>query len=197
MTTRAQRVRTIGARLALGVWLVGMLVLGAALLAKHVVALPAPARNPRLTRALSELGAHAAASDWLAVHVLYSECRCSQRVVAHLISTKRPEQVHEVVLWVGPLPPAPELSQHFEVRAVQSAQLERYGIDAAPLFIVADAAGVLRYVGGYTTRKQGPELEDLHILAQTRNGASYATLPIFGCAVSERLQRELSIVPGL
>ncbi|HEY8945874.1 MAG TPA: hypothetical protein VIM73_16510, partial [Polyangiaceae bacterium] len=72
-----------------------------------------------------------------------------------------------------------------------------YGIDAAPLLIVSDPKGEPRYVGGYTTRKQGPVLEDLSIVEQARRGSSLASLPIFGCAVSERLQRELTIVPGL
>jgi len=192
-----QKLRTLGARFLLATWLTGMLVLGAALLAKHVVALPAPARNERLLRTIADLRAHAGASDWLAVHVLYSECRCSQRVVAHLVSTARPSQLHEVVLWVGANPPAPELAQHFEVRRITSAQLAGYGIDAAPLLIVSDPKGEPRYVGGYTTRKQGPVLEDLSIVEQARRGSSLASLPIFGCAVSERLQRELTIVPGL
>jgi hypothetical protein len=185
------------ARVAIAIWLGAMLLLGAALLAKHVVALPAPEKNTRLASSLSALRVSKATDTWLAVHVLYSECRCSQRVVAHLLSTNRPNGWEEVVLWVGNGVPDPKLNEHYRVRRVSNAELAKFGIDAAPLLVVLDPKDELRYVGGYSTRKQGPELEDLRIFAAAQRHDVLAELPVFGCAVSDRLRRELSILPGI
>jgi hypothetical protein len=185
------------ARLAVAAWFGAMLLLGAALLAKHVVALPAPEKDDRLARSVSALRVPDARGKWLAVHVLYAECRCSQRIVAHLLSTARPTGWDETVLWVGTATPEPALSQHYHVKRVTSAELSRLGIEAAPLLVVVDAQDRVRYAGGYTTRKQGPVIDDLRILDAAQHSARLESLPVFGCAVSERLKRELAIVPGL
>jgi hypothetical protein len=71
------------------------------------------------------------------------------------------------------------------------------GIEAAPLLVVLNPQGQLAYSGGYTQRKGGPEIEDTTILAKVQQAMPPTSLPIFGCAVSERLKRELSILPKL
>jgi hypothetical protein len=184
-------------RFAVTLWFGAMLAVGAALLAKHVVALPAPAKDQKLAASLSALRLPAEQGKWLAVHVLYSECRCSQRVVAHLLATTRPSGWAEVVLWVGNQPSDPALDQHYRVKRSTSAELARLGIDAAPLLVVLDPQGALRYVGGYSDRKQGPVLDDLRILGQAQRPGVLASFPVFGCAVSERLRQQLAIIPGL
>jgi hypothetical protein len=178
-------------------WFAAMLVLGAGLLAKHLIALPAPARNEQLALALSALRGPEARGNWLAVHVLYAECRCSQGVLAHLASTKRPDGWAEVVLWVGASSSDPRLDQHFHVKKVTAPELSRLGIDAAPLLVVLDPQDHIHYIGGYSQRKQGPVVDDLRIFDEAQRSATLAGLPVFGCAVSDRLKRQISIVPGL
>lgn len=190
-------VRVSIARVAVTAWFGAMLALGAALLAKHVVALPTPAKNEQLGSALGALRPSEARGKWLAVHVLYSECRCSQRLVAHLLSTARPNGWQEMILWVGNGTPDPALDQHYRVKRVSSAELSRLGIEAVPLLVVLDPENQLRYVGGYSRSKQGPALDDLRILGEAQQDKTLVGLPIFGCAVSDRLKRQLSIVPGL
>jgi hypothetical protein len=184
-------------RFAVIVWFAAMLAVGAALLAKHVIALPAPAKDQKLAAALSALRLPEEQGKWLAFHVLYSECRCSQRVVAHLLATTRPSGWAEVVLWTGNQPSDPALEQHYRVKRSTSAELARLGIDAAPLLVVLDPRGGLHYVGGYSERKQGPVLDDLRILNQAQRAGVLGSLPVFGCAVSDRLRRQLAIIPGL
>jgi hypothetical protein len=185
------------ARIAVATWFGAMLLLGAALLAKHVVALPVPEKDARLARSVATLRVPAAQGKWLAVHVLYAECRCSQRVVAHLISTARPKDWDETVLWVGKATPDPALSEHYHVKKITSTELARLGIEAAPLLVVLDPQDHLHYAGGYTTRKQGPVIDDLRILDAAQHPGPLESLPVFGCAVSDRLKQELSILPGL
>lgn len=182
-------------RVAVATWFAAMVVLGATLLAKHVVALPVPTKSEALSKSLSSLRPRDT-HDWLAVHVMYAECRCSQRIVQHLVTTSRPAGWREVVLWVGKAEPSPELVKRFDVRRLAPSDLARLGIDAAPLLVALDPNDSVRYVGGYTERKQGPAIEDLRLLAEARRTSVTSSLPVFGCAVSEQLKRALSILPG-
>jgi hypothetical protein len=183
--------------IGLAVWFAGMLVIGAGLLSRHLVALPAPAKNAKLSASIGELRRPETRSAWLAVHVLYSECRCSQRIVEHLLSSARPRDWAEVVLWVGQREPDPRLVQRFDLRRVADADLARMGIEATPLLIAVDPNGLVRYAGGYTDRKQGPVIDDARILEGSRRPDVVASLPVFGCAVSDRLRADLATLPTL
>jgi hypothetical protein len=185
-------------QIAVILWFAGMLLLGAGLLAKHLVALPAPATTPVLGEALAALRTPRDRGRWLAVHVLYAECRCSQLIVEHLVHSDRPSDWSEVVLWIGADPPDPGLAQRgFDVRRLTRAELASYGIEAAPLLVAVDPDDHARYSGGYTESKQGPVVDDLRILAAARAAGPIATLPVFGCAVSDRLKQGLAALPSL
>lgn len=183
--------------LALTTWFVVTLGLGAGLLARHAVALPAVATPDRIGASLGALRRPEDRGRFLAVHVLYAECRCSQRIVEHLLATLRPPGWSELVLWVGEEAPSPELARRgFTVQRLTRAELERHGVEAAPLLVALDPADHVRYQGGYTERKQGPVIADVRILEGARDAAAAAaSLPVFGCAVSDRLVRELRKLP--
>ena len=188
--------RTSVARILVPLWFGAMLILGAALLAKHVVELPLPLPQ-KLASSLSALRTPVERGKWLAVHVLYAECRCSQRIVRHLLSTTRPTDWRELVLWVGKGEPDPALDRHFRVQRITSSELSRLSIEAAPLLVVLDPGDGLRYSGGYSAQKQGPVLDDLRIFEESVLSGALAALPILGCATSDRLRQQLAIVPGL
>jgi hypothetical protein len=194
MSSRAGAPRS-WSRSALGAWFALMVLLGAGLLAKHVVALPVPTASEHLARSLGALrGEHA--EGFLAVHVLYAECRCSQRIVRHLTTTARPRGWHEVVLWVGEAEPEPELARRFDVRRLTAPALAELGVESAPLLVALDSSDRALYLGGYTERKQGPAIHDLEILASAERAVAPPSLPVFGCAVSERLKRALAALPA-
>lgn len=191
------------------------IVVFATLMAGHWVPLPMPAvAEERLEAALGalELGEFedgefedgAAQPDdvaasigergWSLHHVLYADCRCSRRVVAHLLASQRPQDVREVALVVGDAPDLAAACREagFEVVALTQVELEeRLGVVAAPLLVIADAAGRSRYVGGYTDRKQGLVLRDLEFLGRLRAGERVESLPVYGCGVSRSLQDAL------
>jgi hypothetical protein len=181
--------------ITLAAWFAVMVALGAGLLARHVVALPAPPRDQRLAASMGGLRRPDERGKWLAVHVLYADCVCSQRIVDHLLGTERPRDWSEIVLWVGAQPASPALEKRFDIRRVGSAELARYGIEGAPLLVVVDPAGGVRYAGGYTERKQGPVIDDLRIFESARRLDPLVSLPVFGCAVSDRLKRQLAALP--
>jgi hypothetical protein len=155
--------------------------------------LPAPSVEERaLVRAVAE--ARTAGQPKVLVHVLYAECACSRRIFAHLTRRRAlPDAAETVLLVDGDDAVRSALgSAGYRVVDVTPDELEtRYGVSAAPLLVVALEDDTPQYVGGYTERKQGLEVEDTRIVARLERGDSPAFLPLFGCAVSERLQRLL------
>ena len=77
----------------------------------------------------------------------------------------------------------------YELEVLTPSQLaQSYHVESAPMFAVLDPSGVLRYLGGYTERKQGPVIQDVTIVERLRSERPVAELPLFGCAVSRSLQ---------
>jgi hypothetical protein len=180
------------------VWAVVLFVAATSLTAAHLYALPKPSNTDlTLTHALNGIRAANEQKSWLAVHVLYAQCRCSRRIVKHLASSPRPAEVREKVLLVGTNPEiAPDLdalsARGFQIVATNAVELrDRYHVQAAPLFMVLGPDGAVRYTGGYTRRKQGPDIEDGTILRELVAEKKTLELPVFGCAVSRELQRLL------
>ncbi len=76
----------------------------------------------------------------------------------------------------------------FDLETLSTEELaRRYGVEAAPLLVVSDPRGTVRYVGGYTDHKQSVVIRDHEILSALRGGGGVAALPVFGCAVSKEL----------
>lgn len=173
-------------------WLLASVVVGGSLLAAHWVALPIPAADDeRLDAALAALRGPEDADRWLVVHVLYAACECSARVVEHLADDPRPQGVVEKVVWIGN---RPELEARldaagFAITRVAPTDLTTiYAIESAPLLLVVDGGGTLRYRGGYTDRKQSLAIQDVAIVEQLVADGDVPALPLFGCAVSRRLR---------
>ncbi len=181
-------VRKLLGRAALALWVGGGLVVGAALLALHVPALPPPApADPRVAALIAGTGQ----PTWRAIHALYADCACSSRILDHLIARGPQPGFTDHVLLIGDAPRdlARARAAGIAVEAVDDATAARtYGIESAPLLLVADPEGGLRYLGGYTDRKQSLDIQDLTLIARAQQGELASTLPIIGCAVSARLK---------
>jgi hypothetical protein len=182
-------------RIVLSAWFVAMLAVGTTLLARHAVALPRPIEDASFAQAMASMRSPAESGRWMAVHVLYAECQCSQRIADHLVASDRPSGVAEHVLLVGRSTGLEGrlTARGFPVTLTNAAELSgRYHVASVPLFVVVAPDDTVRYAGGYTTRKQGPDPRDLDILADVRADRFFARLPVFGCAVSARLQATLN-----
>jgi hypothetical protein len=179
----------------LGTWAALVLLVGSLLLGRHLIALPRPQLGSVTARAWSGLRGPADRGRWLAIHVLYGGCPCSARIVDHLLQAPRLPTVGEVVLWVGRDPDTEARLSASGLRVVDvDAQVlqDRFGIEAAPLLIVLDQQDRARYLGGYTARKQGPDIQDRRILSALLAGALPEPNPVLGCAVSARLAKALN-----
>jgi hypothetical protein len=174
------------------VWFCATVVLMAALAVGHQFSLAAlDRRGAQLSAGLAQILPEA--SGWTAIHVLYSECRCSQRIVDHLRASERPADLHELVMLVGDDREQALASgltaRGFTVASLSPDQLaSRFGIEGAPTFALVDPTRTVRYLGGYTLRQQGPDIRDRAIVRAIRAGDDVADLPVFGCAVSRRLR---------
>jgi len=182
-------------RHALWLWLPLSLAVISALMIAHSVSLPVPAHeDPVLTRAMLQLRVPGAQPSWLVAHVLYTECACSRSMLDHLISRPHPSGVQETLVLAGNnAEMAARARAHgFRVVTIKPEELRtRFSVVSVPMLIVDDPEGHVRYAGGYTTSKRGPDPQDLEIIATLQRASLVAELPVFGCAVSKELQAEL------
>jgi hypothetical protein len=181
----------------LAAWGAACVVVGAYLLASHLLTLPTPeAADPALQRAIAAQR-HAGQRDrWLVLHVVFDDCGCSQRVLGHLLSTRRPAGIAERVVYVTEHPAeattAAIPAHGFELDVVTPDQLAAdYHIEAAPLLVIVDPHDTVRYAGGYTPRKQAADVRDLAVITAVLRGETVESLPAFGCAVGRSLRSTL------
>ena len=193
---RRGRSKRIGLAIAFGLWAGVLLFIGSTLMAEHWVILPKPSRDDLvLSRSLAALH-HDARGRFQLTHILYGECRCSQRIFDYLFSSARPADVDDLVILVGGRDDQVRRGRAagFDVVEVTPDELkERFGIVSAPLLLIADAHGQIRYSGGYTGHKQGLDYRDLELVQslRARAEAEASEVPVYGCGVSEELQRAL------
>lgn len=187
------------ASLAVGAWVLLCVVAGGYLLASHLLTLPIPTpQSPALHRAITAHRSPAQRERWLVLHVVYDGCRCSRRVLDHLLAGPRPADLAERIVLVSDRPGEPPANSEairtrgFELEVVSAEQLNtRYGIEAAPLLVVVDPADQVRYVGGYTARKQAADIRDAAVINAVRRGDRVEPLPAFGCAIGRELRSQL------
>jgi hypothetical protein len=134
--------------------------------------------------------------QWLAVHILDQECKCSLRVLDHLLDKPRPRGVVERIVLIASEVSGDRISEiqahGFDLDIVTPDQLaDRYRVQAAPLLVVIDPADAVRYVGGYTPRKQADDVRDVAVLEALRRGESVEPLPTFGCVVGRNLRAKI------
>ena len=182
----------------LAVWAAAVLVVGAALMVPHVIALPAPAtKDGRLALAMRDL-AGTTPRRWTALHVLYQDCGCSARVFAHLTARHARADLNEEVLFVRDAPQSttPTSSEGRGSRArsagfgfeerhakaeLQATLSDRIGAVAGGRGS-RDRARIRHSSGGYTERSGAVEVKDTSIIDGVQAGRTVEPLPVFGCA---------------
>ena len=188
----AKTIRRTILHFAFWVWVTSVLTIGSYLLGRHILTLPSPARDAVLAeRLLHERGPQGDRA-WFAVHVLAADCPCSQKILRKLLTRRPVGGVSERIVLVGSADVANETAARslgYDFEYVTSVELaERYRVEAAPIMLVLNKDGAVKYVGGYTDRKQGEAVRDYDVLSRLLRGEDVAPLPTFGCAVSRRLQ---------
>jgi hypothetical protein len=182
---------TIG-RSLLACWIVVTLLGLAALSLTHMAPLPEPGDEALLTSGMLSLRRHS--GERFRVHVIYGECSCARALFAHLVKRGPFPGAEEVILFVGAGANQQESARRagFALVTVSARELaSRFGLEAAPVLIAFDLAGRLRYAGGYYAHPATTTPLDERIETQLAGGGDIEPLPVFGCAVSARLQKSL------
>ncbi len=177
----------------LAAWAVVTLVGLAALSLKHMASLPEPEDEALLTRAMLQL--RRSSGRVFLVHVIYAECSCSRALFVHLVARRPFPGAEEAILFVGADPRKQESAARagYTFTTVSAQELaSRFGLEAAPVLVVLDSAGKLRYAGGYYAHPATITPLDERIYNRLATGANVEPLPVFGCAVSSRLQKSLN-----
>jgi len=173
-------------------WATVALVVIAALSVKHLAPLPEPDDAALLTRAALQLR-HSPNEDFL-VHVIYADCSCARALFSHLVARGPFPGAEELILFVGADAAKQAAAERsgFEFTTISAQDLTtRFGLEAAPVLIVFDPAGKLMYAGGYYAHPATIDPMDERIYAQLAAAGKVEPLPVFGCAVSARLQKSL------
>lgn len=126
----------------------------------------------------------------LVTHILSAKCKCSKRVGRYLETTVRPAFLQESIVVVeGSLPNEAELlKKGYKLSHVAVADLKmQFNLEAAPVLLVSDSSGELKYSGGY---KNIDEIDhrDLEIIGQIKAGDKVAAFPVLGCALTPALK---------
>jgi|GEM_PF-1290386 len=194
-TDRATATSRRAAQGALCLWGVLAFVVTGSLASAHEYTLPHPERSdPQLNAALTAQRTPADAGRFSVTHVMYAACSCSQSIIDHLEMRGARKDVAEHVVLVGE---DAKLSARiaragYRLDNIEPAALkQRYGLEAAPVLIIADARGQIAYMGGYTKQKQGLDIRDTVLIDELLAGKHTIELPLLGCAVSRGLQRLL------
>ncbi|WP_413575602.1 hypothetical protein ACLVWU_14720 [Bdellovibrio sp. HCB290] len=132
--------------------------------------------------------------QWSVTHVLSESCKCSEKIFEYLIKRGPATDVHEEVILLGKPPvELPSLiAKGFVIRQLDPNEIKddisKLGV---PFLLITTPKGDTVYAGGYSEKpvKDGGPVRDLEILNSLQGKGAVANFPIFGCAVSRKLQK--------
>lgn len=175
-------------------WAGILLVVISSLMVGHWVSLPHPEMGEQLriqTATSSGHGSEDLGGAVYAFHFLYGDCPCSRRVLKRVVAREPVTGARERIVFIGR---DPELQRDaaakgYAVDCVDPEQLQsKYGVESAPLLILTNENGEILYSGGYTSRKQGLDVQDVELISRVVAGEPVEGLPLYGCAVSRSLK---------
>jgi hypothetical protein len=124
---------------------------------------------------------------WHAVYILGSDCSCSRRLVKHLCARDRRPGIDEQIISVDKDGAAdPDLRvAGFPAERWQAARVrDVYGALSAPLLVIVDPFGEIRYSGGVSRRSDFRDgFHELEIWSAIQAGREVARYPVYGCAL--------------
>jgi hypothetical protein len=135
----------------------------------------------------------APSSAWRAIHVLSAGCQCSMGVAQHLLERGTIAGLYETVLFAAQNDglSARLRAAGFRTVAVSGDRLEqKYGLAGAPWLLLVSPSGAIVYQGGYASDALARSgYRDVGLWERVTRGEHPEALPVFGCALSRRLQR--------
>jgi len=177
--------------LVLTVWFCGCAFLLGSLAVTHVVALPGPEDGSlqALLNSLRELRVQERGE--LVVHVLADDCSCTESLFNTLEKNGPDPDADEVMLFVGDNADKARRAVNAGYRfvSISQDQLADMGLESAPVLAIFNESNEVGYLGGYYDHPAATNPLDRKLRLALAEGEPVAPLPIYGCAVSERLQQ--------
>ncbi|WP_413558366.1 hypothetical protein [Bdellovibrio sp. HCB209] len=132
--------------------------------------------------------------EWTLTHVLSESCKCSAKVMAYLKSRGPEKSVNEEIVLLGRAPANTQdlVAQGFTVRHLNPEEIkEDISKLGVPFLLVTTPKGDTVYAGGYSEKsvQDGSPIRDLEILGSLQGKGTVQNFPIFGCAISRKLQK--------
>jgi hypothetical protein len=159
------------------------------LMVNHLIAMPLPHDYQKIQENMPQLRN---GPGWLMVHVIYQNCSCTNSLTSSLLERGRQPGVDESIIFVGD---DEAFKRKFEARGFsfsfesRDEIADQYGIEAAPMLLIFSPQDHLEYGGGYFERPSVYRSIDQKYLARLKKGENVEALPLYGCAVSTRLQK--------
>lgn len=130
---------------------------------------------------------------WTMTHVLGKGCKCSEQVFNYLVKRGPQPDLEENVILLGDVPAYRDalIKRGFRVTKKDPREIASEKAVGVPFLLITSAKGEGVYAGGYASSliDERTPLLDLKILQSLRDGKNASELPIFGCAVSQRMQK--------
>jgi hypothetical protein len=158
----------------------------------HTAAMPAPEDEQRLGRAAATLVGGTSGPTYL--HIIDPACSCTARLLEQLVARGAFAEVREIIVFTGDdsrVRVQAEREGFTYLPMTRDALGARLGLEVAPVLIALDADGALRYLGGYFDKPAALHSLDSGIHAGLVAGTAVESLPVYGCAVSDRLRQRL------
>ncbi len=137
------------------------------------------------------LKAPSASTGWTMTHVLGENCKCSSEVAKYLIRRGPLQETNENVILLGSLKEQDQLQlRGFKVSHRDARSIASEKAVGVPFLMIHTPQGNNVYAGGYAKDfiRENTPIQDQEILSYLQGGKTPAELPIFGCAVSHRIQ---------
>ncbi|MBO9666704.1 MAG: hypothetical protein J7501_07800 [Bdellovibrio sp.] len=143
--------------------------------------------------ALPSLGQKQQAT-WGLTHVVSAECKCSAKVIDYLIARGPSADAKEEIVVLGPMPAQAQAlkDKGYSLRALKPEEMtDDISHLGVPFLLISTPQGDNVYAGGYSEKsvQDGSPIRDLEILHSLQGKGTAKSFPIFGCAVSRRLQK--------
>ena len=181
------------ARFMLACWGVVTLIGFAFLSVQHMKPLRLPTDQAGFASAMLKL--RQGSKPTFLVHVIYVECSCAKALFDHLIARHPFRDTEEAILFVGKDPGKQTIAESagFTFTTISADELlSRFGLEAAPVLVILNSAGRLRYAGGYYSEASAIVPLDAKIQARLASGLDVPPFPIFGCAVSPTVKERVT-----
>ena len=161
-------------------------------MAGHLLTMPIPKNLEKMSEKIDELKGSKSITG---LHIVFDKCSCTNSLINSLLRNPSKSEVDEFVLWVGTkeslgVTRETNLSKlgYNIIYLTPETLKHRFGVEVAPILVLKEGED-LRYLGGYYDRPGSTQSYEKEIIEAVLTRKIPKSLPVYGCAVSQDLQK--------